>query len=301
MMKYNEFKRVLLAELKRRIGWETMIQIQHVKKINQAQKEVLVISKKEECIIPRIDLDGLYEDYKTHENIEKIIQYIYCIIVEKPQKIGMYLENEWEQIKDKIVIKMINKEWNAEYISEIPHKDILDLTAIYQIVLDQDKSRRVTRVVTNDMLEQWGVTEEEIHAAGMNNLRREDFAMRDLLGVISQKLEMDMELDPHSPMYIVTNEKTGCGADVLFFQELLKIYAEYLQSDLYILPSSIYEVIIVRKAESPDVSELQQMVKEINHSQVDEEERLSDSVYLYRMGASCVELLADMTGEKNVA
>ena len=56
--------------------------------------------------------------------------------------------------------------------------------------------------------------------------------------------------------------------------------AQELGSDLYILPSSIHEILLLPvSAGKPE--ELAEIVKEVNRTQVQPEERLSDSVYLY--------------------
>ena len=57
---------------------------------------------------------------------------------------------------------------------------------------------------------------------------------------------------------------------------------QYLKDDFYVLPSSVHEVIIVTAAEAPEGSAgLSDMVSEINKTQVDAEEVLSDHVYYY--------------------
>ena len=51
--------------------------------------------------------------------------------------------------------------------------------------------------------------------------------------------------------------------------------------NFYILPSSIHEVIIIAESQSPSKDDLQDMVRDINETQVDAEELLSDTIYYY--------------------
>ena len=51
-------------------------------------------------------------------------------------------------------------------------------------------------------------------------------------------------------------------------------------SDLYILPSSIHEVLAV-SAEDRDLEDLEEMVRSVNQTDVSPEEVLSDNVYKY--------------------
>lgn len=51
--------------------------------------------------------------------------------------------------------------------------------------------------------------------------------------------------------------------------------------DFVILPSSVHEVILTPVQEDVELSELVEMVKEINATEVREEDVLSNHVYLY--------------------
>ena len=54
-----------------------------------------------------------------------------------------------------------------------------------------------------------------------------------------------------------------------------------LGGDLYILPSSVHEVILIPKTKDLSVKELNEMVCEINSSQVPTEDVLADCIYEY--------------------
>ena len=53
--------------------------------------------------------------------------------------------------------------------------------------------------------------------------------------------------------------------------------------DLYILPSSVHELILVPAYEYIDVYQLYEMVKEVNDTQVAPEERLTDRAYILKV------------------
>ena len=58
-----------------------------------------------------------------------------------------------------------------------------------------------------------------------------------------------------------------------------------MKKDLYILPSSVHEVILIPKDDTMEWEKLQEMVKEVNSTQVEDVEILSDSVYCYQRSA----------------
>lgn len=65
--------------------------------------------------------------------------------------------------------------------------------------------------------------------------------------------------------------------------DLLQDLADKKESDLLILPSSVNEVLLLaRKDNMLDMDSVKKMVEDINRDHVDEEERLSDNIYIYR-------------------
>lgn len=99
----------------------------------------------------------------------------------------------------------------------------------------------------------------------------------------AEKLLKDMleEQNYNNEMYVISNSKGINGASCLLYPEVIKSLSEELQSDLYILPSSIHEIILVRDNGNLDSNALKEMVSEVNNTQVPEEEVLSESVYFY--------------------
>ena len=83
------------------------------------------------------------------------------------------------------------------------------------------------------------------------------------------------------PMYVLTNRNKTFGASCILYEKVLQEFARRLDKNLYILPSSIHEVIIVTEDEIKEPLKLKEMVQEVNATQVAEEEVLSDSVYYF--------------------
>ena len=76
----------------------------------------------------------------------------------------------------------------------------------------------------------------------------------------------------------------------MFYPHVLEMIGEILKEDFYILPSSIHEVIILPKSKGIAKEELDAMIQDINHTQVDTEEVLSDHSYLYERGLGKIQM-----------
>lgn len=70
------------------------------------------------------------------------------------------------------------------------------------------------------------------------------------------------------------------GAAAILNDDIRQEIAEKV-GDFYMLPSSIHETLIIPKDAGMEFKELEQMVQEVNQTQVAPGERLSDHVYEY--------------------
>jgi len=92
------------------------------------------------------------------------------------------------------------------------------------------------------------------------------------------------------PMYILTNQKGINGASCMIYKDVIKEFAQLIKSDIYILPSSIHEIILIPLEGSEDKERFKRMVIDINSSQVPADEVLSDSVYMYSLEKDAIVL-----------
>ena len=81
--------------------------------------------------------------------------------------------------------------------------------------------------------------------------------------------------------FVVTNTERVDGAGVIFYPEFMDNMGELLGNDFFILPSSIHEMLILPDDGQVDAEMLKEMVKEVNASQLQDEEILSDHAYYY--------------------
>jgi hypothetical protein len=148
----------------------------------------------------------------------------------------------------------------------------------------------------------WDVTLEELKALAVQNTE-ELFpasikSMEEVLsGILSEGVlgsseeniteELSMQLFPDSKnnaqpkMYILTNQKGINGASCLLYENVIRQFAQKINSDLYILPSSIHEIILIPNDISMNKETFTKMVEDVNRTQVAAEEVLSDHVYHY--------------------
>ena len=186
--------------------------------------------------------------------------------------------------KKSLFVKLVNTERNRELVEQSISKEFLDLSAVVRVVLKMDKEGMSSMALSKKDAENLGMTEEEIYAAALaNTLRLFPPKLMNLWGYVEQNIGIGLPYEEDEvTTYILTNQKEVDGAFYLMSRELVGNIAEMLEDDLYILPSSVKEVLLVRVSEVREgVDGLKAMVRDVNETIVAEKEILSYSVYHY--------------------
>ena len=289
-MEYKEFVEYIKMNAGYIAGEGGNITINHVIKNNGCEMDGLVIMEKGKDIAPTIYLDSFYELYTNGENIKNIIRQIEVIYEQNKNNVTFdaNILKHFDTIKDKIVYKVVNYRSNEKLLEQVPHKRILDLAVVFYCLLDNEYGRSATALIYNNNLKNWNVTIDDVYKAALKNtpdlLHSKISSMAALFekcGVNVDGEEVDLKDYVPSDMYVLTNESKLNGAACILYENVLYDFAQKLGADLYILPSSVHEVILLPKLSMFEKDELVNMVKEVNTEGVAADEVLSDHVYEY--------------------
>jgi hypothetical protein len=289
-MEYKEFMEYIKMNAGYIAGEGGNITINHVIKNNGCEMDGLVIMEKGKDIAPTIYLDSFYELYTNGENIKNIIRQIEVIYEQNKNNVtfDVNILKHFDTIKDKIVYKVVNYRSNEKLLEQVPHKRILDLAVVFYCLLDNEYGRSATALIYNNNLKNWNVTIDDVYKAALKNtpdlLHSKISSMAALFekcGVNVDGEEVDLKDYVPSDMYVLTNESKLNGAACILYENVLYDFAQKLGADLYILPSSVHEVILLPKLSMFEKDELVNMVKEVNTEGVAADEVLSDHVYEY--------------------
>ena len=289
-MEYKEFVEYIKMNAGYIAGEGGNITINHVIKNNGCEMDGLVIMEKGKDIAPTIYLDSFYELYTNGENIKNIIRQIEVIYEQNKNNVtfDVNILKHFDTIKDKIVYKVVNYRSNDKLLEQVPHKRILDLAVVFYCLLDNEYGRSATALIYNNNLKNWNVTIDDVYKAALKNtpdlLHSKISSMAALFekcGVNVDGEEVDLKDYVPSDMYVLTNESKLNGAACILYENVLYDFAQKLGADLYILPSSVHEVILLPKLSMFEKDELVNMVKEVNTEGVAADEFLSDHVYEY--------------------
>ena len=169
-------------------------------------------------------------------------------------------------------------------LDRIPHFPFLDLAVVFYYRIENGPLSGATMLIHNCNLEAWNINVSNLmEDAVMNTSRKMPYTLKGMDALIRELAEEGEETLPRADelMYVLTNEEKYFGAATLLYPHVLSHIGKILRQDFYVLPSSIHECILVPNRGQYSKEDLQQMVKDVNNSQVEEEEILSYQVYYY--------------------
>lgn len=296
-MSYETFIQKVLKRMGEEFSKEHTVTVNPVTKNNSIHLDGLVIMKEGDNAAPTIYLNSFYETYEKGKDFEEIVEEIKSLY-HKSHAIEQYstsicFEN-FEELKSKIIFRVVNFDRNEKMLQAVPYKKILDLAVTYHYLVESNKEGIRTVRITNELMERWNTNLNEIAELAKENTPRLFPAIIQSMDEFVNNLEIETEREiinheewndveegsKLSAMYILTNNQCINGASCLLY-DVIERFASKMKTDLYILPSSIHELILVPKQKNIKKSELKRMVKEVNDAEVPYEDILSYQVYSY--------------------
>ena len=286
MMDFEEFKNEIKDRIKEFLSdkfEDAAVSLSDVIKNNGMKLTGIVIKEPESNVAPTIYIDSFFKDYENGRGLDDILQNIADIRDqnELDRPFDTNAVTDLKKVQDRVTLKLVNKDANKDLLSKRPHTDIGDLSYVYQIDLKEMMGKGATTPVTNALMERYGIDIHTLHQLAEKNTPRIDppemFRMEEKFG-------MPYDPDEKPMMMVITNHSNVNGASAITFPGVREQVAEQLDTDnFYILPSSVHETIAVpNTGDKAELENLKDMVKAVNASEVDQDERLPDNVYLLK-------------------
>lgn len=313
MMNYEIFKEVVAEKFLDYMPEQYQgmrLRVEPVNKVNKVLDGItLVGSGAGRNVSPTLYINHMYEHYLETENLQEVLQSaarrMDMAFKEMPEVGDVNLESA----KDNIVFQVINTLQNEDMLRDMPHREFQDLSIIYRWVVKVDENGIQSSAIRNNLAEQLGMNEEQLFKCAVENTRRifppTVKSMNDVIremfisdGMPAEVADMMIgEMPEDKMMWVISNDRGINGAGSMLYEDNLHKLAMKLETDLYILPSSVHECIAV-STNVGDPYELAEMVSEINMGQVALEDRLSNQVYHYDKDARRLTLATDTPNKR---
>lgn len=284
-----------------------------MQKNNGIVQNGLSFYRKDETVAPIFWLNKFYERFKKGELLkEHILERIIKEYESLPTPNIPDME-EWmssPEFLSHISIHLVNGPRNQKMIEdrklvsyEVENTDLVCLFYA-KVFLEDDTLGEVA--ITERIMEEYlpNVKDaEELYRLVTEQVPPEELRFESSLSVM-ERLFREKKIDvPSFPtvedyMYILSNKQMTFGAGSILAKAVKKVLLEKFPSGkITILPSSVHELILLDSATCGDLKQLRDTVRQVNASEVDQEDFLADEVYQYDANTGKLTIAEYVEGE----
>lgn len=301
---YGSFKQQLPVNVGTLFPAGTHISVGSFSHNNQLSLDGLTILEPGSNISPTIYLKPYFDQYQKGTPLPEICRQIaefyhaHCF----SQNIDTSFFTCLDKVRPRIVYKLIHYAKNRELLEEIPHFIYLDLAIVFYCLVPIETHENASILIHNSHLDYWDISKDTLLLFAQHNtpllLPWHCEPLTDLLLSMLASLPGEMQkqaLEPMGqepiPMHVLTNDRCYFGACCILYPDVLKELSDKLGDNLFLLPSSIHEVILVPASSAKEPAALRETVHEVNITEVAQDEILSDSIYFYDRKTNQVSLI----------
>lgn len=262
----------------------------------------LTVTREGDTLAPTINLNNLFDSYSKHpeHSITAVMQEVASVIQHTPETFDIGRIMDYDRVKKNLFMRLSAAEKNADVLEHAPHIRKEDLAITFHIMLDQSDKGTATTMINDNMMEAYGIDLDQLYQDALLNssvicpaqienmgealsrMMIEDMKSAGAPPEMIQEMEKDLkESNKDNPMTIITNDRLVDGASAIFYPGVMDLVGERMKGDYFILPSSVHETLVVPDDGRVSLQELTDMVKEVNMTQVNPEDQLTDQVYHY--------------------
>ena len=228
-----------------------------------------------------------YYDTFLQSGLDAVIKEILEVYEQnKPKEsVDISFFTDAEKVKNIIKAKLINYERNKELLKNVPHIKYLDLAIVFYAEVENTLEGVATILIHHHHMRFWNFTVEEMFKLANENMA-EDFKIIPMMDIVHRVMEKEFaesfEMQATVEMSVITNLRNINGAVAMLQSKILQEYMKKHHAErLIIIPSSTHEVLLIPCDSETDVLSFNEMVQEVNATQLQPEEVLSDNAYIY--------------------
>lgn len=296
-MDMKEFAQKVCHAVERELGEAFTVEMKEVRKNNGVLFHGLMINARDCNVAPTIYLEQFWQAYNEGMTFADVIRKL-LEVYRKDQPVAhvdMNFFRDFGKVQDRICYRLVGVADNRELLSDIPHVVFLDMAVCFYYAYRGELLGEGSILIHNSHMKMWNTcTEELMRLAGENTPRLYPWQCSSMAEVLREVLgeeQVKELLTGDVPMKILSNRQRVQGAVCLIYNGVLEKLAEEYKSDLYILPSSVHEVILLTDSGRESAAELKSMIVQVNHTQLVPEEVLSNSLYHYNRLKKRIEVI----------
>ena len=321
MMAIDEFSEMIKKELERRFCNNRIVTLKEMTKNNGVKHRGICAFAEGESVTPTVYLEEYLKEYVNGTDLARIVDHIVELIEKNEMKEFAIREfTDWELAKERICFRLINTEMNRKMLECVPSFQYLDLSVVFYYKLGMDSGMgNASILISNVHLDAWGVSKEDVYEVAKNNTARLNppviTSIKSVLrSIFNEEIEegtdinadeidkiLDTDTYDEIPMFVLSNSEKYYGASAMLYQNVIRVFADRCRSNLFILPSSVHELILLKAEDGRQEDYLRNMVVEVNATALKTEDVLSNQVYIYDRISDCISIIENKNEISNVS
>lgn len=302
-MGIDEFVKKVRSAVEKELGREYVIELKEIRKNNGVLLHGMMIMSKGQNVAPTIYLDSFWEAYEAGTSFASVIRRLMAVYRDDAPKSSIDVDffRSFDAVKDRICYRLIGRKGNGELLKDVPNIEFLDLAICFYYAYSSRELGEGIIMIHDSHMRMWDTCISELLRLAQCNTPRlfpcECSTIEDVLSELTgQKPGGRDALSGKSagsriPMRVLSNSKRVHGAASILYPGVLERIAEAEENSIYIIPSSIHEVILLTDEGVSSAESLRNMIAEVNSTQVAPEEVLSDSLYRYDFKGKGIEIV----------
>ncbi len=234
-MDFETFKENLVKDVKEmldeRTGGDTLVETRTVDKMNETYDAITV--KPEDSIIGvNINATNLYKEFENGRSYDEIARGAADVAESALQNrpdFDLDSFTDYDRMKGSLAMEVVSKERNAELLETVPHKDIEDMSVVYRFVVGDSAAGTGTILVTNQMLENYGITAQQLHEDAVKNAPEvRPLVIEGMAEVLAKQMGVeDLEMlglnipPEQEQMFVASVEGNVHGAGVIAYEDFM--------------------------------------------------------------------------------
>lgn len=176
------------------------------------------------------------------------------------------------------------------------YKEYLDLhIGFANIENPKDLKNFEDHLISKELFKEWeekyNITIDDLYKeARLNTFLRFEVKFKKIADAIKEMMPIDIPIDSLDdyddiPLYLISNKYGLYGAGVILYPEIFETISSFITEgedpNLYLIPCSVYELLVMKASNKIDIEYIKNMIRVTNETCVDERMRLSDNLYMY--------------------
>lgn len=275
----SQFANRLRDQVQELLGTGVRVTLRHSS--DGEEKTGLMFQGEQDIASPILYLDTFCgEKEESSEELAKKIALWYADLLDQDREPCAF-PSEYATARDRLVVKMLGKKEAEKLPKQVVSQEYLDFVLVVDLLLAMKEERYVTCRIRQEHLKKWNIGRKELFLDAEAATKRRFPALFQTMEEAIASL-VDCEAVPiKEQIYVLTNERKYWGASTLLYKGCLEAIGNRLKEDYYVIPSSVHEVILLPVSKAPACDRINQMIEEVNRTQLKEEDVLGDTVYYY--------------------